>query len=113
MNLNIKATKTTLTPAIQQDIEAKLSVLEDFLHSEDKIYFGVEAHASHDNSQEFRAEISIQPNGQFAEASGGDLYEAIDLLIPKIKQQLAREKDKKISLRRRFGALKRFWNRSK
>ncbi len=113
MNLNIKASKTTLTPAIQQDIESKLSVLEDFLHPEDKIHFEVEAHASKDSTQEFRAEISIQPNGNFAEASGSDLYEAIDLLIPKIKQQLTREKDKKISLRRRFGALKRFWNRSK
>lgn len=113
MNLNIKATKTTLTPAMQQDIEDKLSVLEDFLRPEDKIHFEVEARASKDSTQEFRAEISMQPSGHFAEASGGDLYEAIDLLIPKIKQQLTREKDKKISLRRRFGALKRFWSKSK
>lgn len=114
MNLTIKATKTTLTPSIQADIETKLSALEDFLHSEDKVHVEVEARASKDNSQEFRAEVNIQPDGYFAESSGGDLYEAIDLLVPKIKQQLARKKDKRVSLRRKLGsAFKRIWTRSR
>jgi ribosomal subunit interface protein len=107
MNLNIKATKTTLTPAIQSEIERKLSVLDPFLRSEHKVYVEIEARASKDNSQEFRAEVSIKPDGHFAESAGSDMYEAIDLLIPKIKQQLTREKDKKISMRRRFGDFKR------
>jgi putative sigma-54 modulation protein len=113
MNLNIKASKTTLTPAIQQGIEAKLSVLTDFLKPEHKLYVEIEADASHDLSQQFRAEISIQPDGHFAEASAGDMYEAIDLLVPKIRQQLSRDKDKKVSLRRKLGVLKRFWNRGR
>lgn len=113
MNLNIKASKTTLTPSLQADIESKLSVLEPFLRSEHKVRVEIEARASHSTSEEFRAEISIQPDGHYAEASGSDMYEAIDLLIPKIKQQLTREKDKKVSLRRKLGILKRFWTRAK
>lgn len=103
MNVNIKATKTTLTPSLQTDIEKKLTVLEDFLRPEDKIFIEVEARASKDNSQEFRAEISIKPSGYFAEASGSDIYEAIDLMVPKIKHQLVKHKDKDVSLRRKLG----------
>ena len=114
MNLNIKATKTTLTPGLQADIESKLSVLEPFLRTEDKIHVEVEARASHNNTEEFRAEINIQPGGYYAESSGSDIYEAIDLLLPKIRQQLTREKDKKVSLRRKLGsAFKRMWSRGR
>ncbi len=114
MNLNIKATKTTLTPSLQAEIENKLSILEPFLRTEDKIHVEVEARASKDNSQEFRAEINIQPGGHYADASGSDVYEAIDLLLPKIRQQLTREKDKKVSLRRKLGsAFKRIWSRGR
>lgn len=110
MNLNIKATKTTLTESLQQEIERKLAVLEDFLKPEDKVYVEVEARASKDNSQEFRAEVTIKPANHHADSAGSDIYEAIDLVIPKIRQQLTRDKDKKVSLRRRLGALReRFW----
>ena len=114
MNLNIKATKTTLTPSLQTDIESKFSVLEDFLRPEDQVHVEVEARASKDNSQEFRAEVSIQPEGYFADASGNDIYEAIDLVVPKIRQQLSKSKDKRISLRRKVGSLfKRVWSRGR
>ncbi len=110
MNINIKATKTTLTPALQEGIEKKLLGLQDFLRSEHKVNVEVEARASKDSSQEFRAEIVVQPEGWVAEAFGSDIYEALDLVVPKIKQQIVKGKDKRVSLRRRFGALKeRFW----
>jgi ribosomal subunit interface protein len=112
MNLNIKATKTTLTSSLQEEIEKKLSVLEDFLRPEDKVQVEIEARASKDNSQEFRAEIIIRPSGLFADASGGDVYEALDLAVPKVRQQLIKSKDKKVSERRSFGGLKwKFWKR--
>ncbi len=114
MNLNIKATKTTLTPSIQSDIEAKFSVLEPFLRSEHTVRVEIEAEAGREANNEFRAEVAIQPGGHFAQSNGGDLYEAIDLLIPKIKQQLTRDKDKKVSLRRKLGnTFKRIWSRGR
>jgi ribosomal subunit interface protein len=112
MNLHVKATKTSVTPSLQADIEKKVSVFQDFLRPEDHIHVEVEAKASKDNDQEFRAEIAIKPAGLFAEASGSDVYEAVDLVIPKIRQQLTREKDKRVSLRRRLGAMRwKFWRK--
>lgn len=112
MNLNIKATKTSLTPSLQEEIEKKLSVLEDFLRPEDKVQVEIEARASKDNSQEFRAEITIRPIGVYADAAGADVYEALDLAVPKVKHQLIKSKDKKVSERRSLGGIKwKFWKR--
>lgn len=47
----------------------------------------------------------VSPTGHYAEAVAGDFYEAMDLVIPKITEQMRRGKDKKISLRRRLGNL--------
>jgi putative sigma-54 modulation protein len=100
MNISIKATKTTLTPAINEYITEKLAFLDKFLKSEDKVRVEVEVDKKHKTGLVFRAEIEIQPHGQFAEARGEDLYAAIDMAAPKIKEQLAKAKDKKISQRR-------------
>ncbi len=101
MNIDIKATKTTLTPAINEYITGKLAFLDKFIRSEEKIRVEVEVDKKHKSGLVFRAEIEIHPHGHRAEARGGDLYAAIDLAVPKIKEQVTKEKDKKISLRRR------------
>lgn len=101
MNINIKATNTTLTPAIRAYVEDKLQHLARFVKPEDKIRVEIEVEKKHKSGLVFRAEIDIQPHGHFADARGNDLYEAMDLMVPKIKDQLAKQKDKKITLRRR------------
>jgi putative sigma-54 modulation protein len=101
MNINIKATNTTLTPAIRSFIEDKMDTFAKFIREEDKIHIELEVEKKHKSGLIFRAEIDIQPHGHYAEARGNDLYEAMDLVVPKIKEQLAKQKDKKISLRRR------------
>lgn len=101
MNLNIKATKTILSPPVKRYINDKLASLDSFIRTEDKIRVEMELEKKHQSGLVFRAEIDIQPHGHYAEARGNDFYEAFDLLLPKIKEQLTRAKDKRVSLRRR------------
>jgi putative sigma-54 modulation protein len=108
MNITIKATNTTLTPAITEFITEKLGQLDKFIKEEDKIHVEVEVDKKHKSGLVFRADVEIQPHGQYAEARGNDLYEAMDMVMPKIKEQLIKKKEKKIDLnRKRARATKR------
>lgn len=104
MNINIKATNTTLTDAIRSNVSEKLEPIEKFLRPEDVIHLELAEDRHHNSGQFFRVDIQISPRGFYADARGNDFYEAMDLLIPKINQQMRREKDKTISLRRRIGS---------
>ncbi|MEK7618012.1 MAG: ribosome-associated translation inhibitor RaiA [Patescibacteria group bacterium] len=101
MIINIKATKTTLTPSIKQFVEDKLEVVSKFLKPEDKIRVEVEFDKKHHSGLIFRTEIDIQPHGYYAEARGEDFYSAFDLVVPKIKEQLIKQKEKLLSKRRK------------
>jgi putative sigma-54 modulation protein len=100
MNLTIKATNTTLTPSIKEFINDKLSILERFLKSEDKVRVELEANKGDKDGLNFRVEIDIQPRGHFADARAGDFYMAMDMVLPKIKDQLVKNKKRKITERR-------------
>lgn len=104
MNIQIKATNTTLTDALRDVIEDKLSPIEKMLKPEEAIHVEIAEETHHHSGMFSRAEIRISPHGYYAEANGNDFYEALDLVIPKIKQQLTKDKDKNISLRRRIGS---------
>ena len=104
MKINIKATNTTLTPSIKDNIEAKLAVLEKFLKPEDMIYVELAEDKKHHTGQFFRVDIQVSPHNIYADARGNDFYEALDLVIPKIKQQMSKDKDRSLSLRRRLGS---------
>lgn len=113
MSINIKATNTTLSDALRQDIYDKLSVLDDFLKPEDNIYVEIEVDTKHNSGDICHVDINIQPHNQYAKAQASDMYAAIDLVIPKIREQLAKKKDKQVSLRRKVGAFyKRFFRRN-
>lgn len=100
MNLSIKATNTTATPAIKDFIEEKVTTLEKFLKPEDKVRVEIEVSKKHQSGLIHRAEIEIQPHGYYADSMGVDFYAAMDLVLPKIKEQLVKQKDKKLSQRR-------------
>lgn len=106
MNLNIKATNTKLTSTIKEYIEEKIGSLAIFLRPEEKIRVEIEVDKKRTEKPPFRAEIDIQPHGHYAEARGMDIFSAVDILMPKIKEQLTREKDKRVSLRRRRHGVK-------
>lgn len=103
MNLTIKANKTSLTPALKNAVSEKLSVLEPFLRSQHKVFVEIEVDTKHTSGLIHRVEVLVKPEGFFAEARGVEAYEALDILIPKIKEQLVKKKDKKITLRRKQG----------
>lgn len=105
MNITIKATNTTLTDAIKTTINEKLSAIESFLKPEDKVHVEVEEETHHKTGLFSRVEVHIAPHGHYAEAIGNDFYEAMDLVLPKIKQQITKQKGKRLSLRRRIGRL--------
>lgn len=112
MNINIKATNTTLTPSIRENILDKLIILGPFLRPEDMVHVEIEEITRHKNGMTSRVEVNIKPHGHYAEGFGNDFYEALDSVIPKIREQLSRSKDKKISLRRRLGSIfKKRWNK--
>ena len=101
MNIGIKATNTTLTSSIKENVQDKLSRLEKLLKPEDRLHVELEVNKRHQSGMLYRVEIVIQPHGFFAEARGNDFYEALDLVVPKIKEQLAKKKDKLLTARRK------------
>jgi ribosomal subunit interface protein len=107
-NINIKATNTKLTDSMVDYVTKKLAVLDDFLRTENKVHVELGFEATHSEGERFSAEVTVLPKpGHYAQARGKDLYEAIDLCVPKIKEQLVRGKDKKVSLRRSEGAARK------
>lgn len=100
MNLNLKATNTTLTPAVKAAVSNKLSALNKFLKSEDKLFVECEAEKTHKSGLIYRVEIKISPKNLYADSRGNDFYEALDLLIPKIKEQLLKAKGKRLAKRK-------------
>ncbi len=101
MNVTIRATKTSLTAAIEGKILEKLKALERFLKEEHKVHVEVDVETTKSKGTVYRAEIDIRPHGYFADASGSDWYEALDLVIPKIREQMIKAKEKTLSKVRR------------
>ncbi len=102
MNLNIKATNTTITDAIRDFIDEKIEDhLSKFLKNNEKVFVELQVDKKHKSGDLFRVEISINPPKFYAESRGADFHEAMDLAIPKVKEQLIKAKDKKISNRRK------------
>jgi|SRR5579872_1923758 len=107
-NINIKATHTTLTASMGDYVAKKLKSLQKFMHEENVVHIDLDAEPQHHKGPRFMAEITILPRpGIFAQAWGNDLYEAIDLCIPKIREQLIKKKDKYVSKIRRDQRRKR------
>ena len=109
MNINLKATNFELTPAICEYAEKRVNGLEKFIRiTDESVQAWVEVGrttAHHFKGDVYRAEIQIHiphhGKGVRAEATCQTLNEAIDGAHDKIKLELEKIKDRKISLVRR------------
>lgn len=109
MNINLKVTNFELTPALREYAEKRVNGLEKFIRRTDEsVQAWVEVGrttAHHGKGDIYRAEIQIHiphyKKGVRAEDTRETLNEAIDGAHDKIKLELEKIKDRKISLVRR------------
>lgn len=108
MNIIVKGTGFTLTPAIKDYVDEKVGGLEKFLTHLD--VSGVEARVEvgritehHHKGNVYRAEVNLILPGQMlrAEVESDDVYAAIDTVHDELKRQIIVNKSKKIDERRR------------
>lgn len=109
MNIKIKATGTTLTPAISEYADKRLSKLSKMLGGDPSFICDLElakTSAHHQKGDIFRAEIHIVGKGKdlYASAEDSDLYAAIDAMRDEILRELKASKGKQLSFVRRGGA---------
>jgi ribosomal subunit interface protein len=104
-SVNLKVTHTVLSESVRQYAQKNIDKLQKYLRPENKVHLELGAETKSKAGLRYRAEITIMPKSEiYADAYGHDLFEAIDLLMPKVKEQLMKNKDKAISQRRKLGA---------
>jgi putative sigma-54 modulation protein len=111
MNLNIKTTNFSLTPAISSYLDKKLSMLNKYADlNNDNVLIQAELGKStnhHKSGDIFRAEVNIRISGHMyrAVSEQADLYAAMDLVKDELAAELKKGKEKRKSVFKR-GALK-------
>ena len=107
MNINIKTTNISLTPAIKDYFEKKLMAIDKLVDfSRDNVYVQAELGKTthhHRQGDVFRAEINLRVSGYNyrAVAEKDDLYAAIDVVKDELSREVKNGKQKRISLVRR------------
>jgi ribosomal subunit interface protein len=104
--ITIKASpKSLASPSVAEYIEKRIGSLDKMLREENTIHVEFDSDRHNSGEDRFHAEVTIGPGSAiFAEAYGSDVFEAIDLCIPKLKEQFTKRKDKRVAERRRLGA---------
>jgi putative sigma-54 modulation protein len=107
-SINIDATHTALNASMSDYITKKIGTLDKFLRDENNVHVEIDIETKKRTGPRYTVKITILPRpGIYAKYTGEDLYEAIDLVIPKIKEQLVKTKDKAISQRRKLGSARK------
>ncbi|MBX4188288.1 MAG: ribosome-associated translation inhibitor RaiA [Candidatus Doudnabacteria bacterium] len=102
MNIAIKATHFEMTEAIKTYAIEKVEGLGKYIDPMEA-HIELERDRKHNSGLVFRAEIMLTVGGKQmrADALAEDMYAAIDLVIPKIKEQIAKFKEKRNTLQKR------------
>ena len=96
MQINIRGDKVTVTPAIKEYIEEKLSKLDKYFENPEEIKSSVVIKVK---NKEQSIEVTV-PTSKFtlrAEEIHADLYAAIDLVIDKLERQVRKNKTRIMS----------------
>jgi putative sigma-54 modulation protein len=106
MEIKIKGTNLELTPAIENYIQEKMSMLDKFLGKQQVINADFEVAMTtkhHLKGEIFRAEVNLNLPGQMlrVEKTEKDLYKAIDKVKDHLAQQIVKRKNKLIDKKRR------------
>ncbi len=109
MNIKIKTTALSLTPAISEYIEKKLDTIEKFFKDDTTAKFDIELAKTtnhHKKGDIFRAEIHIIAKGinTYASSEKEDLYTAIDMVRDEILREIKTTNEKKRTSQRKGGA---------
>jgi putative sigma-54 modulation protein len=107
MNINIKATNISLTPAIRQYIQDKMDMLEKYLGKIQVINCHVEIGTTVGGQQRgdiYRTEVNLAlPGGLLRlEKTENDLYKSIDKVKDHLIRSIKRYKGKRIDRRRKI-----------
>jgi putative sigma-54 modulation protein len=98
MQLNIKATKIELTPAIKDYVQKKMDMLEKYLGNFQVINAHVELELTtrhHVKGEIFRAEVNLELPGKLlrVEKTENDLYQAIDKVKDHLEEAIKKYKE--------------------
>jgi putative sigma-54 modulation protein len=109
MNINIKTTAITLTPAISEYTNKRLDKIQSLLANDPSAICDIELAKTtghHNKGEIFRAEIHIVGAGKnvYASTEESDLYAAIDIVRDQVISELTSEKGKRLKILRRGGA---------
>jgi putative sigma-54 modulation protein len=109
MNINIKGSNISLTPAISDYVDKRLKKISKLLGNDSALQCDVElarTTAHHQKGEIFRAEVHIVGSGKdiYAASEQEDMYAAIDLVRDDVLREVKAKKAKQISLVRRGGA---------
>ena len=109
MNIKTKTTSLSLTPAISEYIEKRLSTIDKFFKDDTTAKLDLELAKTtnhHKKGDIFRAEIHIVANGinAYASSEKEDLYMAIDSVKDEILSEIKSSNKKQRSLIRKGGA---------
>ncbi len=91
MKVNIYGKNITVTPAIAEKVEKKLSFLDKYFIIDEEVIANVMVRV-YRQSQKIEVTIPTKVALLRAEASHEDLYAAIDIVIDKLEDQIRRQK---------------------
>lgn len=109
MNTNIKTTNISLTPAISEYVQNKMSKVDKFISDDSALQCDIELAKTtdhHNKGDIFKAEVHIVGSNKniYASMEKTDLYSAIDLVVDEIVQKVKTTKQKRMTFVRRGGA---------